>query len=202
MARVTQKRKPEAAAATPLAAAHAKSISTRCACENYSAYTVRNRRVHIGFFLDWCQRTRHRQTQWKSHARCWNAISGHLFHYRKKNGEPLTFRTQHARLVPMRVWFRWLTRQNHILHNPASESGLPRSDTRLPKHVLNASEVEQVMLQPNFADPLGLRDRAILETLYSTGMRPHGTRQPETVRSGHRARHGDRSARARARKTA
>jgi integrase/recombinase XerD len=64
-----------------------------------------------------------------------------------------------------------MTRQNYILHNPASEVELPRLGHRLPKHVLSASEVEQVMMQPNLADPFGLRDRAILEMLYSTGMR-------------------------------
>ena len=37
--------------------------------------------------------------------------------------------------------------------------------------MLTISEAEQVMMQPNVADPLGLRDRAILEVLYSTGMR-------------------------------
>ena len=95
----------------------------------------------------------------------------YLFHYRKKNGEPLSFRSQHTRLVPLRVWFKWMTRQNFILHNPASEIELPRLGHRLPKHVLTASEVEQVMMQPNLADPIGLRDRAILEMLYSTGMR-------------------------------
>ena len=41
----------------------------------------------------------------------------------------------------------------------------------LPKHVLSVDEVEQVMQQPDIADPMGVRDRAILETLYSTGMR-------------------------------
>ncbi|HEY6338657.1 MAG TPA: hypothetical protein VIW68_09210, partial [Candidatus Sulfotelmatobacter sp.] len=52
--------------------------------------------------------------------------------YRKKNGEPLTFRSQHARLVPLRVWFRWMTRQNHILggagpcfHENAPDLGCP-----------------------------------------------------------------------------
>ena len=73
--------------------------------------------------------------------------------------------------MPLRVWFKWMTRQNLILHNPASEIELPRLGHRLPKHVLSASEVEQVMMQPNLADPIGLRDRAILEVLYSTGMR-------------------------------
>jgi integrase/recombinase XerD len=74
-------------------------------------------------------------------------------------------------LVPLRGWFRWMTRQNHILHNPASELELPRLGHHLPKHVLTVEEVELVLQQPNITDPMGLRDRAILETLYSTGIR-------------------------------
>jgi integrase/recombinase XerD len=95
----------------------------------------------------------------------------HVYHYRKKNGEPLGFNGQHDRIVPLRVWFKWMARQHHILHNPASEIELPRIGFRLPKAVLTASEAEQIMQQTNIHDPLGLRDRAILETLYSTGIR-------------------------------
>lgn len=58
-----------------------------------------------------------------------------------------------------------------MILDPASEIELPRLGHRLPRHVLTASEAEQVMMQPNIADPLGLRDRAILEVLYSTGIR-------------------------------
>jgi site-specific recombinase XerD len=94
-----------------------------------------------------------------------------LFHYRKANGEPLSFRSQHARLVPLRVWFRWMTRQNHILHNPASEIELPRLGRALPKNIFSAAEVERIMMQPDIEEPIGLRDRALLEVLYSTGMR-------------------------------
>jgi integrase/recombinase XerD len=94
-----------------------------------------------------------------------------LFHYRQKNGNPLSFRSQHTRLVPIRVWFRWLARQHHILHNPASELELPRLEHRLPKSVLSVAEIEQVLAQPDIRDPLGLRDRALMEMLYSTGMR-------------------------------
>ena len=36
-----------------------------------------------------------------------------LYQYRKKNGEPLTFRTQNTRLRSVKGWFRWLARQNH-----------------------------------------------------------------------------------------
>ncbi len=38
----------------------------------------------------------------------------------------LSFRSQHSRLVPLRMWFRWLTRRNHLLHNPVSELELPK----------------------------------------------------------------------------
>ena len=138
--------------------------------QNYSEYTVKNRRVHIGFFLDWCSERSITEpvdvtrTVLESYQR-------HVFHYRKKNGEPLGFTGQHARLVPLRVWFRWMAREHYILHNPASELELPRTGFRLPKAVLTAQEAELVLQQPNVNDVLGLRDRALLETLYTTGMR-------------------------------
>ncbi|MFV0318269.1 MAG: site-specific integrase [Microthrixaceae bacterium] len=44
-----------------------------------------------------------------------------LYHYRKADGQPLTFRSQHARLVAVRAFFRWATKANRILYNPASE---------------------------------------------------------------------------------
>jgi integrase/recombinase XerD len=64
-----------------------------------------------------------------------------------------------------------MARQRLILHNPASELELPKLGYRLPKHLLTVQEAEQVIAQPDVDDPLGLRDRALLETLYSTGMR-------------------------------
>lgn len=95
----------------------------------------------------------------------------HLFHYRQPNGKPLTFLTQKGRLTPIRAFFKWATKTNRILFNPASELELPRVEHRLPKHVLTVAEVEAVMCQPDLTDPLGVRDRAILEILYSCGIR-------------------------------
>jgi integrase/recombinase XerD len=140
------------------------------ATKNYSPYTIKNRRVHIGFFLDWCtergiaEPVDVTRTVLESYQR-------YLLHYRKKNSEALSFRSQHARLVPLRVWFKWMAREHYLLHNPASELELPRMGHRLPKAVLTIAEVEQILAQPNIHDPLGLRDRALMETLYSTGMR-------------------------------
>ena len=44
-------------------------------------------------------------------------------------------------------------------------------ERRLPRHILNVGEVEKVLAVPDLATPIGIRDRAIMETLYSTGMR-------------------------------
>ena len=76
-----------------------------------------------------------------------------------------------GRLTSLRAWFKWLTRQRVILHNPASGLELPRIGHRLPKHVLSESDVEAVLSVPDIEKPLGIRDRAILETSYSTGIR-------------------------------
>ena len=83
----------------------------------------------------------------------------------------MSFSTQKCYLVPLRSWFRWLARHNHVLFNPASELELPKQTQALPKDILTVAEANTVMSQPDVADTLGLRDRAILETFYSTGMR-------------------------------
>ena len=94
-----------------------------------------------------------------------------LFHYRKADGNPLSFRTQVSYLVPVKGLFKWLAQTNRILFNPASELELPRIERRLPKVVLGLAEVEAVLATPDLGDPVGVRDRAIMEVLYSTGMR-------------------------------
>jgi integrase/recombinase XerD len=137
---------------------------------DYSENTIRNQHMHVRYFLEWCAE-RGLTEPVEVTRPVLERYQRHLFHQRKRNGEPLTFRSQSARLIAIRSWFRWLTRQNHILHNPASELELPRLPHRLPRSVLTVQEVEQVLQQPDIHDPIGLRDRAILEMLYSTGMR-------------------------------
>jgi integrase/recombinase XerD len=169
MARVVRKRKTNPPPESPLAALAEKHLEA-LRVQNYSEYTVKNRRVFLGFFLAWCH-DRGITEPTDVTRPILEHYQRYLFHYRKKNGEPMSFRSQHTRLAPLRVWFRWMARQHYILNNPASEIELPRLEHRLPKHVLSAGEAEQVLSQPRINDPLGLRDRAILETLYSTGMR-------------------------------
>jgi integrase/recombinase XerD len=137
---------------------------------NYAAPTVQNRQSYLGTFVAWCAE-RGLVTPREITKPILERYQRSLYTHRKGNGEPLTFRAQHARLIPVRAFFKWLARQNYLLYNPASELELPRLEHRLPKHVLTKAEVEHVLAQPDTSESMGIRDRAILEVFYSTGMR-------------------------------
>lgn len=94
-----------------------------------------------------------------------------LYHYRKRDGAPLSVAGQRCKLVPLRGFFRWLTRVAEIPANPAADMELPRKIKRLPRVVLTAEEAERVMACVDLGSPIGLRDRAMLEVLYATGIR-------------------------------
>ena len=137
---------------------------------NYSEKTVESREHHLREFVKWAaERSLARPAEVTKPIL--ERYQRHLYHHRKKNGQPLSFRSQHGCLVPVRAFFKWLCRQNQLLANPAADLDLPRAEKRLPRHVLTASETERVLALPDVAEPLGLRDRAILEAFYSTGMR-------------------------------
>lgn len=94
-----------------------------------------------------------------------------LYHYRKRDGEPLSVSSRRCKIVPLRGYFKWLTRSGQIPANPAADLELPRKLKRLPRVVLTCEEVERVMACVQLDTPVGVRDRAMLEVLYATGMR-------------------------------
>lgn len=138
--------------------------------KNYAKTTRESREFYLYTFLEWAgQRDLIRPSEITKPIL--ERFQRYLFHYRKKDGDPLTFRSQYNRLVAIRAWFKWLAKENHILYNPASEIELPKLEKRLPKAVLSESEAERVLNLVDISEPMGLRDRAILEVLYSTGIR-------------------------------
>ncbi len=76
-----------------------------------------------------------------------------------------------ARMVScVRGFYRFLVVDGHTAVNPADELQAPRSWPALPKF-LSLPEVERLIHQPDTATPIGVRDRALIELLYATGMR-------------------------------
>lgn len=137
---------------------------------NYSENTIRDRAYALQYFVRWCaERALTRPSEITKPIL--ERYQRYLFLYRKKDGTPLGFTTQRDRLAEVRAFFKWLAKTNHILSNPASDLEFPRAPQRLPRAVLSVSEVERILAVPDVQDTIGLRDRTILETFYSTGLR-------------------------------
>jgi len=73
-------------------------------------------------------------------------------------------------LVSLRNLFRFLLKEGNIRSDPTAEIDAPRIGRSLPKY-LTVGEVDALLQQPDPASPAGLRDKALLELLYATGMR-------------------------------
>jgi integrase/recombinase XerD len=94
-----------------------------------------------------------------------------LYHHRRPDGRPLAVRTQIGRLSYLRSFCRWMAKERYVLYNPASAIEMPKEPVTLPMEGFTLAEVEQVMATPDVKTPLGLRNRALLELLFSTGIR-------------------------------
>jgi integrase/recombinase XerD len=140
------------------------------AARGYSERTVHLRETHLTRFIRWCAERGLERPQDVTRPVI-ERYRRHIHHYRKANGEALSFATQQQRLLPLRAFFKWLARDNYILSNPASELELPRITRRLPAHILSLAEIDAVLAQTAVHGLVGLRDRAIIETLYSSGIR-------------------------------
>jgi integrase/recombinase XerD len=109
--------------------------------------------------------------------RDWRAVGcsdlrGFLIHLQKEHraGQPLASGTVKHWFIAVLSFFRWLYRGGHILHDPGAGIPLPKEERHLPR-VLNESEMKLLIESPDVSTAIGLRDRALMETLYATGIR-------------------------------
>lgn len=112
------------------------------------------------------------------------AYQRHVFHLRTGHGRgparppgasavaglPLANRTQRSRLHAVDRFYAWAVRRGLVSANPAADLELPRKAATLPDY-LTPEEAAAVLGACDISDPRGLRDRAFLELLYSTGLR-------------------------------
>ena len=91
---------------------------------------------------------------------------GHLIELSRSVG----LRSQARHLVSMRQLFRFLVKERVLKEDPVVDIEPPRAPKKLPSF-LDIDEVDRLLAQPDAKIPRGLRDRAMLETLYATGLR-------------------------------
>ncbi len=97
------------------------------------------------------------------------AVEADLFGFLSEQSSHST-RTAARRLSALRRFFGYLLREQAIVTDPALRVASPRLGRTLPK-ILSEQDVDALLAAPDVASPLGLRDRAMLELLYATGLR-------------------------------
>ncbi len=78
--------------------------------------------------------------------------------------------TMARKIATLRSFYKWSNRRTFTKTNPMTAIRTPRQAKRLPK-AITVEQIEKLLATPSERDVLGLRDRAMLETLYSTGIR-------------------------------
>lgn len=87
-----------------------------------------------------------------------------------RNADGIGARSQARGLVALRGLFRHLSDENGLSTDPTALVEMPRIGRPLPK-TLSLDEVDALLAAPDRSDPVGLRDAAMLEVLYATGLR-------------------------------
>jgi integrase/recombinase XerD len=137
---------------------------------NYSPRSVEGDRWCLRAFLHWTQeRDLNRADQITKPVL--ETYQRWLYRCQTVRDQPLSVTTQRRYLNTVQKFFAWLCRNNTIAANPACDLELPRKKHQLLPRALSKDEVWLLLAQPDISDPLGVRDRTILELLYSTGLR-------------------------------
>ena len=99
------------------------------------------------------------------------AYQVHLHYRQKRNGDRISLKNQHRILCAVKAFFKFLHESQLLLYNPARDLKLPKVPKSLPPKLLSEEQVLHLLAQPDTTNPIGLRDRAVLELLYSSALR-------------------------------
>ena len=83
----------------------------------------------------------------------------------------LCLRSQSFRLVALKGLFKWLERSGILFYNPTTHIDLPKRPEELPRNIFKEHEIQKLLDAVDVDTKMGLRDKAILEVLYATGVR-------------------------------
>ncbi len=94
-----------------------------------------------------------------------------LFSQKTRQGAPLSLKTQALHLTAVRRFVKYLYRHDYLLVDVGQDLEMPRVPRTLPRNLLSERQTIGLLESPDVSTVLGLRDRAILELLYATGLR-------------------------------
>lgn len=137
----------------------------------FASGTVKAREHHLNLFREWtCSECGLQTLSELTFARADRFVAW-LFSLRQFNDTPYTNATQANRISAVRMLLIWAVRTGRVGGDPFVGIELPRVPRRLPSSVLSMREAEMVLATARLDTECGLRDRAIMEVFYSTGVR-------------------------------
>ncbi len=135
--------------------------------ENYQLSTQRS----LTEFAQWCAK-KHPPSPRRGRATGWQAVNLQMISDyladRKRSG--LSASSIKLIVVALKIFFRYLASKGAVERDPTEALSLPRIERYLPE-TLNEMQVEQLIDSIDTKIPLGLRDRAMIELLYASGLR-------------------------------
>lgn len=143
---------------------YGEDLALHCAERTVPEYVA-----HVRAFLTWLE-TRDLTLPALTRADL-HRYQADLVAQRKPNGAPYSAGFHVNRLSALKSFFGFLLRRHIVLLDPTAGLERPRLEIRLPRAILTPREARRIVEAPRARSPLALRDRAILETLYATGIR-------------------------------
>ena len=128
--------------------------------KGYSRHTLRAYHSDLHAFVSFMNSSSFKEV----HKGSLRAYLLHLYDMRNKN------RSIHRKLSTLRSFFKFLIREKILTENPMLDLGVPKKEKNLPI-TLNYTQVKHLFSQPNVTLYLGIRDRAVMELFYSSGLR-------------------------------
>ncbi len=154
------------AAAGPVAAASAAAIGRFLDAiwleDGLAAHTLAAYRRDLTLYARWLAATAARALD--------DTCEADLFAYMAARHATTRATTANRRLTVFKRYFRWALRERRIAADPTLKLLTARQPLRVPK-TLSEAQVEALLAAPDVSQPLGLRDRAMLELMYASGLR-------------------------------
>jgi len=135
---------------------------------NVSRLTIRNYRHYLARFNDWFEAGGYHDLK-ELDSQVVRKYRVYLARYVDDQGRTLSKKTQGYYIIALRSWLKWLIRQDCEVINP-EKIDLPKTESH-SMNFLNLTQITALLSQPQLSSKTGLRDKALLEVLFSTGLR-------------------------------
>jgi len=135
-----------------------------------SVHTHRRHQSALRCFILWC--TQQNINKLKEISK--NTLRHYrkyLYNYRQPDGKHLTNGSKNSKLTPIKVFFNWCAKEHYLPFDIAHDFEIPHKPRGIPTKILMHDAIELILKQPDIKTTEGLRDRTMMEVLYSTAIR-------------------------------